>query len=78
MMMTGILLIPLGFLKSLQMVSMLSFWCTMSHLVINAIILGYCLLELPDWGWGKSFIFFKSNFSAPFIIQLLIGVMKWS
>ncbi|KAL0277296.1 UNVERIFIED_CONTAM: hypothetical protein PYX00_004636 [Menopon gallinae] len=53
MMMTGIFLIPLGFLKSLKMVSMLSFWCTMSHLVINAVILGYCLLELPEWGWGK-------------------------
>lgn len=53
MMITGIILIPLGFLKSLKMVSMLSFWCTMSHLVINAIILGYCLLELPEWGWSK-------------------------
>lgn len=54
MMMTGIFLIPLGFLKSLKMVSMLSFWCTMSHLLINAVILGYCLLELPEWGWSKS------------------------
>jgi vesicular inhibitory amino acid transporter len=42
-----------GFLKSLHMVSVLSFWCTMSHLVINAIILGYCLLEISDWGWSK-------------------------
>ncbi|XP_065354027.1 vesicular inhibitory amino acid transporter [Cloeon dipterum] len=53
MMICGILLIPLSFLKSLHAVSVLSFWCTMSHLFINAIILGYCLLELPDWGWGK-------------------------
>lgn len=53
MMLTGIFLLPLGFLKSLKMVSLLSFWCTMSHLVINAVILGYCLLQIGDWGWSK-------------------------
>ncbi|PNF17061.1 hypothetical protein B7P43_G00846 [Cryptotermes secundus] len=53
MMLVGIFLVPLGFLKSLHMVSVLSFWCTMSHLVINAIILGYCILEIPEWGWSK-------------------------
>lgn len=53
MMITGVLLIPLGFLKHLHHVSLLSFWCTMSHIVINIIILGYCVLELPDWGWSK-------------------------
>lgn len=49
----GIFLIPLGFLKSLHHVSVLSFWCTMAHLFINAIILGYCMLEIGDWGWSK-------------------------
>lgn len=53
MMMVGIVLVPLGFLKSLHHVSMLSFWCTMSHLFINAVLLGYCLLEIGDWGWGQ-------------------------
>lgn len=53
MFITGVFLLPLGFIKSLHHVSLLSFWCTMSHLVINAVILGYCLLELPDWGWSK-------------------------
>lgn len=53
MMLCGIFLLPLGLLKSLHMVSVLSFWCTMSHLVINAVILGYCLLEIGDWGWAK-------------------------
>lgn len=53
MMLIGILLLPLGFLKSLKSVSMLSFWCTMSHIFINVIILGYCLLEIGDWGWSK-------------------------
>ncbi|XP_050543795.1 vesicular inhibitory amino acid transporter [Daktulosphaira vitifoliae] len=53
MLITGVLLIPLGFLKHLHHVSLLSFWCTMSHILINIIILGYCVLELPDWGWSK-------------------------
>ncbi|XP_046473431.1 vesicular inhibitory amino acid transporter [Neodiprion pinetum] len=53
MMLIGIFLIPLGFLKSLQHVSVLSFWCTMAHLLINAIIVGYCILEISDWGWSK-------------------------
>ncbi|KAL1115263.1 hypothetical protein AAG570_007294 [Ranatra chinensis] len=53
MMIVGMLLVPLGFLKSLHHVSTLSFWCTMSHLLINAIILGYCILQLPEWGWSK-------------------------
>ncbi|EFA06315.1 vesicular inhibitory amino acid transporter [Tribolium castaneum] len=53
MMLVGIFLLPLAFLKTLQSVSLLSFWCTMSHILINAIILGYCLLYIGDWGWGK-------------------------
>ncbi|XP_013145549.1 PREDICTED: vesicular inhibitory amino acid transporter [Papilio polytes] len=53
MMLTGIFLLPLAFLKSLKSVSMLSFWCTMSHLIINAIVLGYCILNIGDWGWSK-------------------------
>ncbi|KAJ8924408.1 hypothetical protein NQ315_007204 [Exocentrus adspersus] len=53
MMLVGILLLPLGFLKSLKSVSVLSFWCTMSHIFINAVILSYCLLYIGDWGWGK-------------------------
>lgn len=53
MMLIGIFLLPMGFLKSLKMVSTLSFWCTMSHIVINVVILGYCLLQIGDWGWSK-------------------------
>ncbi|XP_030763400.1 vesicular inhibitory amino acid transporter [Sitophilus oryzae] len=52
MMLIGIFLLPLGFLKSLKSVSVLSFWCTMSHILINVIILGYCLLYIGEWGWG--------------------------
>ncbi|OQR70407.1 vesicular inhibitory amino acid transporter-like [Tropilaelaps mercedesae] len=47
------ILLPCAFLRDLRSVSMLSFWCTMAHLFINVIILGYCLLCAGDWGWGK-------------------------
>lgn len=53
MLLCGALLMPLAFLKSIQTVSALSFWCTMSHLVVNAVLLAYCLLEIGDWGWSK-------------------------
>ncbi|CAH1965935.1 unnamed protein product [Acanthoscelides obtectus] len=53
MMLFGIFLLPLAFLRSLKSVSVLSFWCTMSHILINVIILGYCLLYIGDWGWSK-------------------------
>jgi len=32
----------------------------MAHLFINAVLLGYCLLEIPDWGW-RQVRDFKSN-----------------
>lgn len=53
MMLCALFMLPLAFLKSLQAVSALSFWCTMAHLLINAIVIGYCLLEIGDWGWSK-------------------------
>lgn len=46
MMICGMLLIPCAFLKNLHHVSTLSFWCTMAHVVINVMILGYCLLQV--------------------------------
>lgn len=46
-------LIPCAFLKDLHAVSETSFWCTIAHVIINAIILGYCLLHIGDWKWGE-------------------------
>lgn len=48
-MLTTMILLPCAFLKNLRSVSMLSFWCTVTHLFINVIILGYCLTRAPDW-----------------------------
>lgn len=31
--------------------SWLSFWCTVAHLVINAVIIVYCLTLIKEWHW---------------------------
>ena len=53
MMASGLVLLPCAFLKNLHHVSSLSFWNGVVHTVINAVILGYCLLRINDWGWSK-------------------------
>ena len=42
-------LIPCAFLTTLTAVSCLSFWCTMAHMAINAIIILYCLTRMREW-----------------------------
>ncbi|XP_050400510.1 vesicular inhibitory amino acid transporter [Patella vulgata] len=44
-------LLACAFLQSLQRVSMLSFWCTVAHMLINAIILIYCFTKVTEWHW---------------------------
>jgi vesicular inhibitory amino acid transporter len=53
MMISAILLLPCAFLKDLHAVSTLSFWCGISHIVINVIILGYCFLQIGDWHYSE-------------------------
>ncbi|GBN08514.1 Vesicular inhibitory amino acid transporter [Araneus ventricosus] len=53
MMISTMFLLPCAFLKKLTAVSWLSFWCTMAHLLINVIILGFCLIKAPQWQWSK-------------------------
>ena len=48
MMVCGLLLLPCSFLKNLHHVSSLSFWNGIVHVVINAIILGYCLIRYKE------------------------------
>lgn len=42
-------LLPCAFLQTLTSVSWLSFWCTMAHMAINAIILLYCFTKASEW-----------------------------
>ncbi|XP_041356989.1 vesicular inhibitory amino acid transporter-like [Gigantopelta aegis] len=45
-------LLACAFLQSLRRVSWLSFWCTVSHMLINAIIIIYCLTRVREWRWS--------------------------
>lgn len=53
MMISACILLPCAFLRDLHSVSMLSFWCGVSHIAINVIILGYCLLQIFDWHYSQ-------------------------
>lgn len=45
-------LLPCAFLQTLRSVSWLSFWCTMAHMAINAIIIIYCFTKASSWYWS--------------------------
>lgn len=46
-------LLPCAFLKNLRHVSFLSFWCTVAHMIINAIVLIYCFTQASEWKWSE-------------------------
>ncbi|XP_045160323.2 vesicular inhibitory amino acid transporter-like [Mercenaria mercenaria] len=46
-------LLPCAFLQTLQSVSWLSFWCTVAHMAINAIIIIFCLTRASVWKWSE-------------------------
>lgn len=73
MMLSAILLLPCAFLKKLTAVSWLSFWCTMAHILINIIILGYCFFKAPDWQWSK--VQFKIDTS---MFPVTLGIVVFS
>lgn len=51
-MVSTLFLLPCAFLQSLRSVSWLSFWCTVAHMAINAIILIYCCTKAAEWKWS--------------------------
>lgn len=46
-------LLPCAFLQSIQRVSSLSFWCTVAHLIINVVMIVYCLTRISKWHWDQ-------------------------
>lgn len=52
MILCAIILLSCAFLRNLQSVSFLSFWCTVAHIIINMIILTYCLIRIKEWHWS--------------------------
>ena len=53
MMLCGILLLPCAFLKNLKAVSNLSFWNGVVHIIINVLIIVYCMLNIQNWAFSK-------------------------
>lgn len=49
MMISTALLMPCAFLTDLRAVSWLSFWNAVSHIVINFVVLAYCLSQASRW-----------------------------
>ena len=49
MMLCGILLLPCAFLKNLKAVSTLSLWNGVVHIIINVLIIFYCMLNIQNW-----------------------------
>ena len=49
MMICGMFLLPVAFLRNLHHVSTFSFWCTVAHLLVNFIIVAYCLACIGQW-----------------------------
>ncbi|XP_071964511.1 vesicular inhibitory amino acid transporter-like [Antedon mediterranea] len=45
--------LPCAFLINLKAVSRLSFGCTVAHIIINVVILGYCLTKANNWQWKE-------------------------
>lgn len=70
MMMAGMLLLPCAFLKTLASVSFLSFWCSMVHLVINIIIIGYCLTQAGSWKWSQ--VTFRIEKDFPISLGIIV------
>ena len=52
-MICSVTLLPCAFLRNLRHVSFLSFWCTVAHMIINAIILLYCFTRFHEWKWDE-------------------------
>ncbi|XP_076329687.1 vesicular inhibitory amino acid transporter-like [Tachypleus tridentatus] len=53
MMIATMFLLPCAFLQNLRSVSWLSFWCTVAHILINIIVMGYCFTRASYWAFSK-------------------------
>lgn len=71
MMISTMALLPCAFLRNLRAVSLFSFWCTVSHLLINIVIIGYCLTRAGHWAWGEVNIRFDV-FTFPISLGLVV------
>ncbi len=73
MMLCGITLLPVAFLKNLRGVSKLSFWNGVVHVIINAVVIGYCLTRAASWDF--TIVSFKIDFIS---FPIALGVIVFS
>lgn len=69
-------LLPCAFLTDLTAVSTLSFWNTVSHIVINAIVLLYCCTQIGNWAWGAVRFTFDIH-TFPTVLGNLTWMHSW-
>ncbi|XP_061410253.1 vesicular inhibitory amino acid transporter [Lethenteron reissneri] len=48
-----VVLLPCAFLRNLKAVSRFSLLCSLTHFVINFLVIGYCLTRARYWAWDK-------------------------
>ncbi|VDK25826.1 unnamed protein product [Anisakis simplex] len=53
MMLVAAILLSCSFLDSIRIVSNLSLANAVSHLIVNAILVIYCLSKISEWVWGE-------------------------
>uniref|UniRef100_A0A158R3X2 Aa_trans domain-containing protein n=1 Tax=Syphacia muris TaxID=451379 RepID=A0A158R3X2_9BILA len=70
MMLVATSLLACSFLDSLQVVSNLSLVNAISHLIVNAILVFYCLGQISSWVWSE-----VSLFPDPRIVPTVFGVV---
>lgn len=75
MMLCGMILLPCAFLRNLSSVSTLSFYCTIAHVLINVIVIAYCLACIGQWGFSE--VTFALDFET-FPISLGIIVFSYT
>ncbi|XP_054154488.1 vesicular inhibitory amino acid transporter-like [Oppia nitens] len=73
MMVCTMLLFSCAFLTDLGAVSTLSFWCTVTHIIINVIIFGYCFINIFNWQWSK--VTFRLDVQT---FPIMLGIVVFS
>lgn len=73
MLLSTAVLLPCAFLRDLRAVSWLSFWNAVSHVIINVIVLIYCLSQAGRWAFGA--IRFSLNITT---FPTVLGIVVFS
>lgn len=63
-------------LQDITAVSTLSFWNTISHLIINGVVIIYCITRINEWAWSSvAFTFDIHTFST--VLGIIVFRLKY-